>query len=253
MTEAGCQCTMQSHNERSYAGAAVRICAYLVDQLIVLMVIGVVAGFLGILRLLGLDVILDKEILFTYTVSAIIYYIVRKIYYIAFTYTSGQTVGKKVFRIKVVNDDMSKATFWRVVYRETIGRFLAEVYIFGFIGYFIILLDDKKRGIHDRLSDTRVVYEERVNNEPERKPYVGIVQRNQQQEAAANEQQVNEEQVMAQNEEEQFIEKSYDEVSVSEPVEEQISEEAYDETDEFVEETSDLEVPKLDGEVEIEE
>ena len=67
---------MQSHNERSYAGAAVRICAYLVDQLIVLMVIGVVAGFLGILRLLGLDVILDKEILFTYTVSAIIYYIV---------------------------------------------------------------------------------------------------------------------------------------------------------------------------------
>ena len=69
------------------------------------MVIGVVAGFLGALKLLGLDVILDKEVLFTYTVSAIIYYIVRKLYYIAFTYTSGQTVGKKIFRIKVVNDD----------------------------------------------------------------------------------------------------------------------------------------------------
>ena len=234
----GCQCTMQNHNERSYAGAAVRICAYLIDQFIVLMVIGVVAGFLGALKLLGLDVILDKEVLFTYTVSAIIYYIVRKLYYIAFTYTSGQTVGKKIFRIKVVNDDMSKASFWRVLYRETIGRFLAEVYIFGFIGYFIILLDDKKRGIHDRLSDTRVVYEERVNNEPERKQYVGLVQNKQ--EADINDEASELEEVQDMDEnienelENQDVEESLNgEEQIVDDVEEEITEEVEEEIGEL--------------------
>lgn len=245
---------MQNHNERSYAGAAVRICAYLIDQFIVLMVIGVVAGFLGVLKLLGLDVILDKEVLFTYTVSAIIYYIVRKIYYIAFTYTSGQTIGKKIFRIKVVNDDMSKATFWRVVYRETIGRFLAEVYIFGFIGYFIILLDDKKRGIHDRLSDTRVVYEERVNNEPERKQYVGIVQNKQEADINDEVNESEEAQVMDENIENELENQYTDEnLDIEETiVEEQIVDDVQEEITEVVEEeTSELEVPKLDDDFEV--
>ena len=244
MMEVGCQCTMQNHNERSYAGAAVRICAYLIDQFIVLMVIGVVAGLLGALKLLGLDVILDKEVLFTYTVSAIIYYIVRKLYYIAFTYTSGQTVGKKIFRIKVVNDDMSKASFWRVVYRETIGRFLAEVYIFGFIGYFIILLDDKKRGIHDRLSDTRVVYEERVNNEPERKQYVGLVQNKQaadiNDEASALEEVQDMDENIENELENQDVEESLNgEEQIVDDIEEEI-------TEEVEEEISEVEVPKAE-------
>ena len=156
---------MQCRNNVSYAGAGVRFCAYIVDQIILLMVIGILAGLFGILNLLGLDTVLKKEILFHFTVTAIIYYIVKKIYFIAFTYTSGQTVGKKLFRIKVVNDDLTKVNFWRVFYREVIGRFLCGLKEFVWIGYLIMFLDDEKKGAHDILSDTRVVYDSHINNE----------------------------------------------------------------------------------------
>ncbi|MBE5934790.1 MAG: RDD family protein [Lachnospiraceae bacterium] len=163
--EAGCQCIMQSHNNVSYAGAGVRFCAYIIDQIILLMVIGMLAGVFAVLGMMGLDVVLDYKLLFHFTVSAIIYFIVKKIYFIAFTYTSGQTIGKKVFRIKVVNDDLTKASFWRVFYREVIGRYLCGLKEFVWIGYLIMFLDEEKRGAHDRLSDTRVVYDSYINNE----------------------------------------------------------------------------------------
>ena len=167
MMEAGCQCTMQNRNNVSYAGAGVRFCAYIIDQLILLMVIAILAGVFGILGLFGLDKILEYKLLFHFTVSAIIYFIVKKIYFVAFTYTSGQTVGKKLFRIKVVSEDMSKASFWSVLYREVIGRYLCGLKEFVWVGYLIMLLDNEKRGAHDRLSDTRVVYDEEINNEEE--------------------------------------------------------------------------------------
>ena len=84
MMEAGCQCTMQNRNNVSYAGAGVRFCAYKIDQLILLMVIAILAGVFGILGLFGLDKILEYKLLFHFTVSAIIYFIVKKIYFVAF-------------------------------------------------------------------------------------------------------------------------------------------------------------------------
>ena len=156
---------MQCRNNVSYAGAGVSICAYKIDQIILLMAIAIVAGVIGILSLFGLDKVFEYKLLFHFTVSAIIYFVVKKIYFVAFTYTSGQTVGKKLFRIKVVNEDMSKASFWSVLYREVIGRYLCGLMQFLWIGYLVMLLDDEKRGVHDRLSDTRVVYDEDINNE----------------------------------------------------------------------------------------
>ena len=161
---------MQCRNNVSYAGAGVRFCAYIIDQIILLMVVAMLAGVFGILGLLGLDEILEYKLIFQFTVSAIIYFIVKKIYFVAFTYTSGQTVGKKLFRIKVVNDDMTKASFWSVLYREVIGRYLCGLKEVVWVGYLVMLLDEEKRGVHDRLSDTRVVYDEGINNEQKEEP-----------------------------------------------------------------------------------
>ena len=161
---------MQCRNNVSYAGAGVRFCAYIIDQIILLMVVAMLAGVFGILGLLGLEEILEYKLIFQFTVSAIIYFIVKKIYFVAFTYTSGQTVGKKLFRIKVVNEDMTKASFWSILYREVIGRYLCGLKEVVWIGYLIMLLDEEKRGVHDRLSDTRVVYDEGINNEQTEEP-----------------------------------------------------------------------------------
>lgn len=58
--------------------------------------------------------------------------------------------------IKVVNADGGRLSFFQVLYRETIGRFLSGV-ILG-IGYIMIAMDKRKRALHDHLSDTRVIY-----------------------------------------------------------------------------------------------
>ena len=47
-------------------------------------------------------------------------------------------------------------TFFEVVFRETVGRFLSALILS--IGYIMIAVDKQKRGLHDILSDTNVVY-----------------------------------------------------------------------------------------------
>ena len=117
------------------------------------------------------------------------------------------------------------------------------------IGYFIILLDDKKRGIHDRLSDTRVVYEERVNNEPERKQYVGLVQNKQEADINDEASELEEVQDMDEN-----IENELENQDVEESLngEEQIVDDVEEEiTEEVEEEISEVEVPKVEEDFEV--
>ena len=45
---------------------------------------------------------------------------------------------------------------FEVIYRETIGRFLSGLILCA--GYFMIGLQKEKCGLHDLMSDTRVVY-----------------------------------------------------------------------------------------------
>lgn len=66
----------------------------------------------------------------------------------------GQTVGKIVMKIKVVNPDGSKISGWKAV-----GRWLAE-FLSGcacFIGYIMAFFDEERRALHDRIASTRVV------------------------------------------------------------------------------------------------
>ena len=48
------------------------------------------------------------------------------------------------------------------MFRETFGRFLSEIIIY--IGYIIAGADRQKRGLHDLLSDTCVIYCHARNN-----------------------------------------------------------------------------------------
>ena len=61
-------------------------------------------------------------------------------------------------------NDQKKLTFLNILYRETIGRFLSG-FIFG-IGYILIGIDKEKRGLHDILCDTRVIYGKKIKVYP---------------------------------------------------------------------------------------
>ena len=105
-----------------------------------------------------------NPILFHYTGTDIIIYICRVLYIVLFTYFTSATIGKHILKIKVVStNDTGKYTFIDILYRETIGRFLSKLIIYG--GYFLILINEDKSALHDMLADTRVIYK---NSEPNR-------------------------------------------------------------------------------------
>lgn len=66
----------------------------------------------------------------------------------------GSTVGKKAMGIKVIRSDGSPITYGRATGRH-FSEFLSAIM---YIGYIIAGFDDEKRGLHDHICDTRVVY-----------------------------------------------------------------------------------------------
>lgn len=144
---------MQNHydNQVNFAGFFVRLTAYILDCIIV--------GTLLLAVKIPFKILFpfyDMKILFSYTAADIIFYILTVMYFILFTYFKGYTPGKRIMNIRVVDEDRKRLSFFQVVYRETVGRFLSGVIIGA--GYLMIVIDNKKRSLHDMLSDTRVIY-----------------------------------------------------------------------------------------------
>lgn len=145
----------QENNQPGYAGFFVRLAAYLVDTLI----IGIGSFFIsatGLFWNIGTG-FLSAPVLFQYKIDDILFYLLGAAYYILMTYSAGATLGKRIFNLRVVSADGQKLTFFNVLYRETIGKYLSGVIMNA--GYIAIGVDIEKRGFHDMLCDTRVVYE----------------------------------------------------------------------------------------------
>ncbi len=152
-------------NDVVYAGFWVRLAAYFLDSVLVFFMLLLVrlalSGVMSIMR----GTVLGGNILFHYTLKDIVLYLAQVLYFILCTRYTGTTVGKKALNLRVINADGStELDFLNVVYRETVGRFLCSLPM-G-IGYFIAGLDKEKRGIHDMLCDTRVVYAKKVKIYP---------------------------------------------------------------------------------------
>ncbi len=149
-----------SSRDTEYAGFWVRLAAYVIDSIIVFFGLLFVRLFLsGIMTVLS-GTWLGGNILFHYTLKDILLYGFQVLYFILCTYLTGTTLGKRAMNLRVVSADGQKLTLLNVVYRETIGRFLCSLSV-G-IGYIIAGVDREKRGLHDILCDTRVIYAKRV-------------------------------------------------------------------------------------------
>ncbi|HPD00093.1 MAG: RDD family protein [Bacteroidales bacterium] len=138
-----------------YAGFAVRLMAFIIDSLLVgaaLMIVRIPVFFIS---LIDPSNILKVPVLFKFSVYDIVLYLLGATYYVLMTYYCGFTLGKKLLNLKVVSDNEEGLTFINVLYRETIGKYLSAIL---FIGYLMIAVDSEKRGLHDRLCDTRVIY-----------------------------------------------------------------------------------------------
>lgn len=148
-----------------YAGFWVRLAAYTIDSFIVFAGLLIVRLFLLGMSSLTEGTPLGGNILFHYTLKDILLYGVQVFYFILCTYHAGTTPGKRVMNLRVVSAvEEEKLSFFNVLYRETVGRFLSGLVLC--IGYILIGIDKEKRGLHDMLCDTRVIYGKRIKVYP---------------------------------------------------------------------------------------
>lgn len=160
-------------NDVVYAGFWVRLAAYVLDNIIVfLMLLAVrlaLSGMFSVMR----GTVLGGNVLFHYSLKDIVLYLGQALYFILCTRYTGTTIGKRAMNLRVVNADGStELDFLNVVYRETVGRFLCRLPMC--MGYFMTGLDSEKRGIHDMLCDTRVVYAKKLKAYPPYAPAAGM-------------------------------------------------------------------------------
>ncbi len=150
-----------SNKEAEYAGFWVRFSAYMIDCVLVffaLLIIRVI--MLGVMSAVK-GTVLGGNILFHYNLKDIVLYVLQVLYFILCTYYTGTTLGKKAMNLRVVCADREEElTLLNVIYRETIGRFLSGAIVGA--GYIMAGIDGEKRGLHDILCDTRVIYAKKI-------------------------------------------------------------------------------------------
>jgi|ERR1035437_837691 uncharacterized RDD family membrane protein YckC len=69
-------------------------------------------------------------------------------------FTNGYTIGKRIFRIRIVSTDHKHLTLWHSIERS-LGYYASSLeFGFGFLQYFI---DYNRRTVHDRIAETIVI------------------------------------------------------------------------------------------------
>ena len=132
-----------------FAGFLPRLAAYAVDVLLIALCCGLPRLLLGLLT--G-----SAPLLFTFTAGDILAWVLARAYFVLFTKRFGATPGKMLLRIRVVSADGAPLSWWTVLYRETVGRYLTSLL---WVGYVVLAFDGCHRGFHDMLADTRVCLE----------------------------------------------------------------------------------------------
>lgn len=143
-------------NQQVYGGFFVRLAAFLIDWIILGVALLIVKVPFWVLGLGRAGSIFQEDFIFRYSVYDIVICGLKLLYFVLLTYYTGTTLGKKALHLKVVSAEGRKLTFFEVLFRESVGKFLASVILY--IGYIMIGPDKEKKGLHDILSDTRVVY-----------------------------------------------------------------------------------------------
>ncbi|MDL4843198.1 RDD family protein [Aquibacillus rhizosphaerae] len=134
-----------------YAGFWMRFWAYLLDLIIVISLNGIL-----LIPFKFFDNGMSIDIGY-WTVTGVLSSIVFYLYFLLMTKSFNQTLGKMVFGLKVIREDAQPLQWSDLLFREVVGRFIHRVFFIGVFLYIVVAFAAKKQGIHDMLSDTRVV------------------------------------------------------------------------------------------------
>lgn len=139
-----------------YAGFITRLCAWLLDRLIlagVFFVIQFAGDYLVTNYTSGSDLIERIVMIIIYFVDLIIYIA----YFVGSWMVAGQTVGKSLFGLRVVRTDGERLKLSNAVIR-LIGYWFSSLIVYA--GFWWSLFDKKRQALHDHMAGTIVVYSE---------------------------------------------------------------------------------------------
>jgi uncharacterized RDD family membrane protein YckC len=142
--------------EMVYAGFWIRVGAKIID-VIILWVLGFAVSLLGGFFIGGSPSPggqIPMRFMAGGILIALISWAIQIAYPIYFLGKYGATLGKMACGLRVVRPDGEK-----ISYARACGRTFAEVVssLILMIGYLMVIFDDEKRALHDRICDTRVV------------------------------------------------------------------------------------------------
>jgi uncharacterized RDD family membrane protein YckC len=139
---------------RDYTGLVTRAIAFGIDALIIDLAAIIVVAIVSLaLNLFNLPSELDTVLA---AIGAVVFVIWWAAYFVTFWSTTGQTPGARVMRFRVLAPGSPGG---RIGPRRALIRLgamiLAAIPLLA--GYFMVLFDDRRRGLHDRLARTVVV------------------------------------------------------------------------------------------------
>lgn len=136
-------------------GASRRFAAAIVDNVITSVItvpLGIFAGI--IIALFNLQSLGESVVtLITYILT----YGILIFYFGWFYKNKGGTPGKLLMKLQVVNlETGGRIGYGRTFLREIVGKFLAAITLM--IGFLMIIFRKDRRGLHDLIANTQVVY-----------------------------------------------------------------------------------------------
>lgn len=139
-----------------YAGFVSRLVAYTIDIAIVVILL-IVGGWLvqTVNSFFQLKLPFELPTLVLAAITGISAFLVSATYYIFFWTLAGQTPGKVLLGLRIVGVKNDQITLWQAV-RRYIGYYLSALALYA--GYWWVLIDNRRQGLHDKLAGTYVVY-----------------------------------------------------------------------------------------------
>ncbi len=138
-----------------YAGFVSRLLAFVIDILVLVVATTLITWLLTFVSLLlPFEAELSGSVLSFITTGFFtsVFYVG---YFLFFWTLNGQTPGKMLMGLRVVTTEGQYLSFGRAV-RRLIGYFIAAIPLY--LGFFWILIDDRRRGWQDKIAGTCVVY-----------------------------------------------------------------------------------------------
>lgn len=139
--------------ERPYAGLVSRTVALAIDAVALTIGFAVASGVLGLI--LSLFTAVEVSSPGAVLGAAAMWSLVVGGYFVLFWTLTGETPGMRLMALRVIDQDGGPLGFGQALLR-LIGAILAAIPFFA--GYLLILVDDRRRGLHDMIAGTTVVY-----------------------------------------------------------------------------------------------